>query len=309
MNHLRIAVAIVAAMSVLTIAAPATTSAAPFDGDAWGPAAPVSEVNSVDADGCPIESPDGRSLYIASTRTGTLGGNDIWVAHRKSKTSPWSAPVNVGAPVNGEANDFCPTPLPFGGLLFVSERPGAETCDAGPGFGDMYITRLRHGREPRVPQHLGCVSDGTGPNFSGPEFSPSLVTTWRGTWLYFSSTGYDGNMDIYVSRLRHNGKFAAPTKLEELSTPGDDRMPNVSADGLKMVFSSDRTDLEGEQGSFDVYVSHRWCTCVPWSQPVNLGPNVNSSAGETRATMSADGERLYFGRLGDIWMSTSVGRH
>ena len=124
----------------------------------------------------------------------------------------------------------------------------------------MYFTVLRHGRHPHEPRHLGCVDDATGPNFSGPEFSPSLVTTWAGTWLYFSSTGYDNNMDIYVSRLQRNGTFAAPTKIEESSTPGDDRMPNVSRDGLKMVFSSDRTDLDGEQGSFDVYVSTRSCT-------------------------------------------------
>ena len=30
----------------------------------------------------PIESRDGLSLYIASSRTGTLGGNDIWAADR-----------------------------------------------------------------------------------------------------------------------------------------------------------------------------------------------------------------------------------
>lgn len=307
-NHVRIAIAIIAGTSTLTIAAPDTASAKHSDGDRWGPAAPVAEVNSVAADGCSIESPDGRSLYIASTRAGTLGGNDIWVAHRRTRKSPWSTPENVGAPVNSEANDFCPTPLRFNGLLFVSERPGPDTCDAAPGLGDIYISWLRHGRQPREPRHLGCVSDASGPNFSGPEFSPSLVTTRAGTWLYFSSTGYDGNMDIYVSRLRH-GSFGAPTKIEELSTPGDDRMPNVSADGLKMVFSSDRTDLEGEQGSFDVYVSHRWCTCASWSRPVNLGPNVNTREAESRPSMSADGKRLYFGRLGDIWMSTSADRH
>ena len=307
-NPLRIIFALTAAATVLTIAAPAPISAH-VRGDTWEPAVLVAEVSSEAADGCPIESPDGRSLYIASARTGTLGGNDIWVAHRRNDRSPWSTPVNVGAPVNSEANDFCPTPLGFGGLLFVSERPGPDTCEAAPGVGDMYFTVLRHGRHPHEPRHLGCVDDATGPNFSGPEFSPSLVTTWAGTWLYFSSTGYDNNMDIYVSRLQRNGTFAAPMKIEELSTPGDDRMPNVSSDGLKMVFSSDRTDLDGEQGSFDVYVSTRSCTCRPWSQPVNLGPNVNTVAGETRATMSADGRRLYFGRLGDIWMSTRAGRY
>jgi hypothetical protein len=45
---------------------------------------------------------------MASTRSGGLGGIDIWVATRAGKNDP-GAPVNVGAPVNSSANDFCPT--------------------------------------------------------------------------------------------------------------------------------------------------------------------------------------------------------
>jgi hypothetical protein len=75
-----------------------------------------------------------------------------------------------------------------------------------------------------------------------------------------------------------------------------------------MVFVSNRTDLGGEQGDFDVYVSRRARTSDPWSRPRNLGPNVNTAAAETRPSLSADGERLYFGRLGDIWISTRA-RH
>jgi len=33
----------------------------------------------------------------------------------------------------------------------------------------------------------------------------------------------------------------------------------------------------------------------PWSTPVNLGPAVNSPAGETRPSLSWDGTTLYFG--------------
>ena len=41
-----------------------------------------SELNTPFNDGCPIQSPDGLSLYMASNRPGGLGGQDIWVAHR-----------------------------------------------------------------------------------------------------------------------------------------------------------------------------------------------------------------------------------
>ena len=65
--------------------------------------------------------------------------------------------------------------------MFVSERPGPETCNAGPGRGDMYIVRRNAAFGWGEPQHLGCVETGTGPNSAGADFSPSLVTTpdWR----------------------------------------------------------------------------------------------------------------------------------
>ena len=85
------------------------------------------ELNTTSLDGCPIQSPDGLSLYIASNRPGGLGGLDIWVANRASTTAPYGAPENLGEPVNSAADDFCPTPVGKKGLFFVSREalPGA----------------------------------------------------------------------------------------------------------------------------------------------------------------------------------------
>lgn len=271
----------------------------------WQLAAPVTEVNTPAPvnDGCPIESPNGKQLYIASNRDGTLGGNDIWVANRPHKGAPWGPMVNLGPAVNSAANDFCPTPLGGGYLLFVSERTGDGTCEAGVGKGDIYITRQRHNGTWTKPRHLGCDADGTGPNFPGGEFGPSLVHTRQGTFLYFSSTGYGTDMNIYVSRMRWNGTFRPATLVAELNSPAADFMPNVRRDGLEIVFNSNRTDLPGAQGGQDIYVATRKRTSDPWSTPVNLGPNVNTAGNETRASLSGDGKRLHFGRDGDVHVS------
>jgi hypothetical protein len=302
----------IAATAALTVAlAPGGLSAAHDDWSPWSVATPVAEVNSPFADGCPMESRDGLSLYIASTRTGTLGGNDIWAADRASKDEPFGQPVNLGAPVNTPANDFCPTPIQGSYLIFVSERPGDGTCNSRPGFGDMYIVRRNAAVGWGEPRHLGCVETGTGPNSEGAEFSPSLVNTEEGTFLYFSSTA-SGNHDIYRSRRGHDGTFGPPSPVHELNTEFDDRMPNVSADGLEIVFSSNRpVDAHGTAtfGSFDVFVSRRNSARKQWSAPVNLGPNVNTAGSETRSTLSWDGRRLYFGRDGDIYSSTRTRGH
>ena len=274
----------------------------------WGPATLEVGINSPQADGCPIESPKGLDLYIASTRPGAVGGptdlNDIWVFHRATIDGAWGTAEHLPAPVNSSAADFCPTPLNGKRLYFVSARGGAGSC----GTGDIYRTRNHPVNGWESPENLGCNATGEGPNFAGAEFSPSIVETGEGTLLFFSSTGLDGlDQDIYVSVMRADGTFAPGTLVPELSTAANDQMPNVSRDGLEIVFSSDRT---GGAGAMDVYAATRASTADAWSSPVNLGPNVNTGAAETRPSLSGDLRRLHFGRLGDIWVSTrAIGNH
>lgn len=263
-------------------------------------------INSPQADGCPIESPKGLDLYFASTRPGAVGGagdtNDIWRVHRSSIDAAWGTPEHLPAPVNSASADFCPTPLTGNRLYFVSARPGF--CGAG----DIFRTRENPVTGWDEPENLGCQAGGAGPNFAGLEFSPSVVETAQGTLLFFSSTGLDGlDQDIYVTVMQPDGGFGPATMVEELSTAANDQMPNVSRDGLEIVFASNRA---GGSGLMDIWVATRSSTSAAWSPPENLGGNVNTDAAETRPSLSGDGRRLHFGRLGDIWVSErAVGNH
>ena len=50
----------------------------------WSDPQPVDAIDTASAEGCPIEAPDGLSLYFASNRaeTGAQGKLDIWRVHR-----------------------------------------------------------------------------------------------------------------------------------------------------------------------------------------------------------------------------------
>src|SRR3990170_3321531 len=144
----------------------------------WSPAVRVETIpgthpqfNTSFLDGCPMLSRDGKTFYMASDRPGGLGGIDIWVATRASDSDPWGEPVNVGAPINSQYNDFCPTIARDGHeFFFVSERPtwsGGAACGAA----DIYITRFRSDGSAEDPRNLGCTADG-GPNSAGVEQSP-----------------------------------------------------------------------------------------------------------------------------------------
>ena len=256
-----------------------------------------SDLNTPFNDGCPIQSPDGLSLFIASNRPGGLGGQDIWVAHRDSVDGRWGAPENLGAPVNSAANDFCPTPLPGKRLLFVSERGGPGTC----GSGDIYLTRLNPAQGWDDPQDLGCEV-----NSAAGEAGPSLFESFAGTQLYFSSTR-GGDSDIYVSAELADGSFGPATPVAGLNSANDDFRPNVRKDGLEVVFDSNRP---GTLGGQDIWSATRDSVDEPWSAPIDL-TTVNSPANETRASLSWDGRTLTFGsnRVGtegmaDVYEST-----
>jgi hypothetical protein len=81
-------------------------------------------VNSVYIDGEPEISPDGTKLFFASNRPGGLGQGDIYYSEYSG--GQWSAPVNVGEPINSADNDSQPA---FAGsdpntMYFTSDRNG-----------------------------------------------------------------------------------------------------------------------------------------------------------------------------------------
>jgi hypothetical protein len=243
--------------------------------------------------GCPIESRNGNELFTASRSAGTL---DIWVYRRSGRNDEFGDRTIIGPPVSlGDADDFCPTPLPGNWLLFVSTRIEVGAC----GGADMYIARTNPAKGPGSAENLGCGPDG--PNTAGREMSPSLVTTADGIYLYFSSN-VGGDHDIYRSEMAPNGSFGPGSPVASLNTGSNDQQPNVSRDGLTIVFASNR-----DGGPFDIYMSTRDSLDADWSTPRNLSDELlfpTASLSETRPSLSWDLKRLYYGSAGIIYRST-----
>jgi len=284
--------------AVLALLVPATAAAAVVGGGphfaAWSTAQKIDEVagnhadlNTPSVDGCPIQSPDGLSVYMASNRPGGKGGLDIWVATRASTSAPLGAPVSLPEPINSAADDFCPTPIHGGGLLFVSRRVVAGvTC----GMGDVYFARLNPAQGWSAPEHLACAPEG--PNSALDEQGPSYM---QGR-LYFSRSSATVPGDLYVTETIGDMRFGPASVIAELSEAGaNDIQPNVRKDGREIVFSSNRA---GGQGGQDIWSATRESVDDPWSAPVNLGTSINTALGESRPSLSWDAKQLLFGRAG-----------
>jgi hypothetical protein len=294
MNRMRGALVAATILTGITAAAASALQFSP-----WSTAQKIDEIagnhadlNTASLDGCPIQSPDGLSLYMASNRPGGRGGLDIWVATRTSTSAPWGAPTNLGEPVNSAADDFCPTPVGKRGLFFVSREALPGSC----GQGDIYYT-YRHPVSGWVePERLACAP--AGPNSELDEQGPAYVGVKGRKLLFFSRSSVSPSVpgEIFVSARRNGARFGPAVAVGALNDgAANDIQPNVRKDGLEIVFSSNRA---GGAGGQDIWSATRASVDDPWSVPVNLGSSVNTGLGESRPSLSRDAEQLLFGRAG-----------
>ena len=215
----------------------------------------------------------------------------------------FGTPTNLGATVNSSTLDGEPSISADGlSLYFVSIRSG------GYGEGDIWVTMRATVSDPwGEPENLGSAV-----NSSAWDGEPSISSD--GLSLYFGSqrSGGYGGADIWVTtRASISDPWGQPVNLgPTINTPFDDVDECISADGLSLYIDSFR---DGGYGSTDIWVAKRETLSDPWSEPINLGPTINTT-GESAPSISADGLVLFFsdffgprpGGYGDtdIWMAT-----
>jgi Tol biopolymer transport system component len=80
-----------------------------------------------------------------------------------------------------------------------------------------------------------------------------------------------------------------------VNSPQTDWGVEVSRDGLRLVFSSNRPDPAHQDTSYDVYYAERATTADGFGEPVRLSVN-SDGADDSDPTLSEDGRELYFAR-------------
>jgi len=243
-----------------------------------------SPINSPSLEASPFISSDGLQLYFLSDREGGIGGMDLWMVTRLTTNDQWGSLVNLGPTINTSATETGPN-LSVDGLTlyFGSKRPG------GLGDFDIWVTTRTTVNDPWAE----AVNLGSLINSSDLDNGPSLSPDGLSLFFYSRKPGGLGGLDIWVTtRLTVNDPWAEAVNLGPLINSSVlDYWPNISANGLTLLFSSRRP---GGYGNRDIWMATRGTKEDEWGIPINLGPKVNSSAQEACPNISTDGFTLYF---------------
>jgi hypothetical protein len=220
-------------------------------------------------------TPDGKEVWFARLEP-------AFVYFMEQKNGVWSPPKK--APFSGQFQDLYPV-LSFDGkkLFFTSQRPLEKNGKKLPrGTGHMWVSE-KTASGWAEPVHLGFVI-----NFA--KLQSDLTISAKGT-VYFNAKDENlpqRSMDIFRSKLV-NGQYTKPENVEELNSSSPEHSPYIAPDESYIIFSSFR----GGYGRSDLFISFRKQDGT-WSEPKNMGKNINSAVKDEYPYVSPDGKYLFF---------------
>ncbi len=250
-------------------------------------------VNSQYAETRPLIAPDGKTLYYSrSNHPENIGGerdeSDIWYSEFNSTTGKWDKSKNMGEPLNNKGSNYISSITPDGSAMTVllgNKYTGSHRMKPGVSVS----TKTTEGWS--VPQHMDIIN--------------AHIETTDGNYflannrkvLIMAINRYDafGGKDIYVSFLQRDNRWTEPMNLgNDINTANLESSPYLAADNETLYFSS--KGYSGYGGD-DVYISRRLDdTWTNWTEPENLGPDINSEGDDVFFNIPPSGKYAYYSK-------------
>jgi outer membrane protein OmpA-like peptidoglycan-associated protein len=210
------------------------------------------------------------------------------------KAVPFS-PVDLGTGINTTDDEYWPSITADGKTMIFTRQPNVITNPGFPGVvqEDFYISYLSG----KVWQK--AFNAGAPLNTIQNEGAQTLSS--NGAYMFFTACnrpGGVGNCDLYFSAF-NDGKWSEPSNLgSPVNTKHWESTPSISADGKTLFFSSSRP---GGFGGKDIWMT-RMNEKNRWTDPQNLGANINTEGDEMSPFIHFDGKTLYYASDGKIGM-------
>lgn len=252
-------------------------------------------VNSDVSEFNPMLSPDGKTMYFSrANHPENIGGatdkEDIWYSELGSD-GKWTLARNMGPQFNNEHPNFVnaiTSPTPDGKTVILVL--GNKYLDNGKMLAGVSVSNNVNGSWSK-PKALNIEND-----YNYNEKANYFLTNNRKA-LIMSVERDDsrGGRDLYVSFMKDDSVWTEPKNLGDiLNTAGDETAPFLASDDQTMYFSSN--GYSGYGGS-DIYMTKRLDdTYTNWSEPKNMGPDINSKGEDLFFNIPSTSEYAYYSR-------------
>jgi outer membrane protein OmpA-like peptidoglycan-associated protein/tetratricopeptide (TPR) repeat protein len=144
------------------------------------------------------------------------------------------------------------------------------------------------GKHPATGYVFSPVNMGDSVNSAKSEYFPS-ITINDSLFVFTRRNGF--KEDFYESSILADKKYGVSKLINgEINAEAKKGAINISQDGEWLVFAG--FEFPRGYGNFDIYISYH--TPTGWSEPENLGPNINTEHWESSPSLSPDKRALYF---------------
>ncbi len=190
----------------------------------------------------PFLTPDGLRLFFSSDRPinalDTVRDYDIWYVERPHIDSVWSAPINLGFPVNTLSDEFYPSLSANNNLYFTCDCPNSKGKD------DVYFSEW-NGNSYMTPISLSDSINSVGYEYNAfiaPDESYLIFGAYK------REDGY-GSGDLYISYRSDNGSWSNSENLGmSINSKWMDYCPFVDTRTHTLYFTSKRIKENKRQG-------------------------------------------------------------
>lgn len=250
-------------------------------------------INSKSHDVAPVISPDGKNIYFTRwdhpDNLGKEKKQDIWTS--KYLNGAWQPAVNLGSPINNDDNNAACSISGDGKQLYLIN---VYNTDGSMQKGMSLSKQGNFGwTKPQTIRIKNYV------NYS-PYTEYSISSDGRHLVMTAQRRDTRGGKDLYVSHILADSTWSEPVSLgNTLNTAADEFTPFLASDGKTLYFS---TQGHPGYGQNDIFVARRlddsWRR---WSEPVNMGPNINTADWDGYFTIPASGDYAYLCSLTDSY--------
>ncbi|TAG92779.1 MAG: OmpA family protein [Bacteroidetes bacterium] len=236
----------------------------------------------------PMVTPDGNTIYFTRGKhpknTDNPDKQDVWFA-KINKDGTFEEAENIGAPINNKYHNSSFSITPDGNTMLINNVYNEDgSLEKG-----LSITKKNNKNEWEKSKTV-IIDD-----FYNVNDYAEYCLSQDGKILLMTVQRKDsfGGKDIYFSRLKEDNTWSVPENLGKVvNTAASETSPFLASDNKSLYYS---TGGFSGYGSNDIYVTRRLDdTWKSWSEPQNLGPEINTTNWEAYFSISAKGDYAYY---------------